>query len=311
MISWSTTNVAGVEFGDDRLVAIRLAGRAEGRLTLTHAGWTGYHPGGSERDIAHALRTLWKEVGIPTRTVCASLRSASLVMRYFKYPAMPEPELKAALELQAEEALQTSRDNLVVDWHLMEGRAKSGEAGQIQGVLAAAPLKDVERQLEALFLAGLDPVVLDIRAMAVANLFVELMDRRDKGPLCLVNVCPHSADVIVLPSTGNAIYPHTVFCRASTWEAAPGFLGENIRDVLRYCEFKLDWEHVGKVVLTGWMPSGDGFRTAVANGTRIDVETWNPLDELRSRGGLERKIAELDGDGMSLACSLGLGLRKG
>lgn len=311
MISWSTSDVAGVEFGDDRLVVTRLGGKRDGRLSLTHAGWIHYSPSAATRDIAAALRTLWKESNISTRTVCASLRSASLVMRYFKYPSMPDPELKSALELQAEEALQMAREQLVVDWHRMADSGKDAGAVHVQGILFAAPVKDVERQLEVLFMAGLDPVVLDIRAMAVANLYIEMADQQGGAPLCLVNVCPHSADVIMLPAARGAIYPHTVLCRASTWGAAPGFLGENIRDVLRYCEFKLDWERVLKVILTGGVPAGGGFLDAVAAGAKLPVEVWNPLTGMRARSAVEKKVQELQDAGMSLACSLGLSLRKG
>ncbi len=311
MISWSSADIAGVEFGDDRLMVARLAGKGDGHLTLTHAGWISYNHSASARDVAAAIRTLWKESSLSTRTVCASLRSASLVMRYFKYPLMPDPELKSALELQAEEALQMSREHIVVDWHRMGISGKDGESGHVHGVLFAAPVKDVERQLEALFMAGLDPVVMDIRAMAVANLYFEIAGQRMKGPLCLVNVCPHSADVIVLPAAEGSVYPHTVLCRASTWEAAPAFLGDNVRDVLRYCEFKLDWEHVPKIVLTGSVPATPGFVNAVSAGAKLPVEVWDPLAAVRVRGGVEKRISELSGVGASLACSMGLGLRRG
>lgn len=310
MISWSMADIVGVEFGDNCLMAARLSGKGDGHLSLTHAGMKPCSPSLPERDIASALRSLWKETRMPTRTVCASLRSASLVMRYFKCPLMPDPELQSALQLQAEEALQMDRDQLVVDWHRIDRSATGVSAAQIEGVWTAAPVADVDRQLEILFMAGLDPVILDVRAMAVANLYLELNARREQESICVVNMCPHSADVIILPLSGG-VYPHTIFCRASTWGDAPGFLSENIRDVLRYSQFKLDWAKVGKVLLTGELPPDDGFADKVAAGLGLPVEKWNPLKDLRLKHGVERYLEKMEGGGMGLACCLGLGLRKG
>lgn len=310
MISWSTSDVVGVEFGDNCLMAARVTGKGDGHLSLTHAGWRKCSPSAPERDIASALRALWKESGMPTRTVCASLRSASLVMRYFKYPAMPDVELQSALQLQAEEALQMPRDHMVVDWHRVDREATENSVAQIEGVWTAAPLVDVERQLDILFMAGLDPVVLDVRAMAVANLHMVLNSGRDREQLCVVNMCPHSADVIIVPLSGG-VYPHTIFCRASTWGDAPGFLSENIRDVLRYSEFKLDWKRVRRVMLTGAVPEVAGFTETVAAGLGLPVEIWNPLPEMHLKHGVDQSMAGMEGGAMSFACCLGLGLRKG
>ncbi len=204
-----------------------------------------------------------------------------MVMRYFKIPAMSSAELKSALTLQAEEALQLTRDKLSVDWHVQKKAPGSLVAGNpmIEGILAAAPVKDVERQLSILTLAGLDPVIVDVRAMAVANLFMLLDDHAGEASVCLVNMTPHSADVIVIRKLGG-IYPYTVFCRASTWEQSPGFLCENIRDVMKYSEFKLDWDSAKRVLLTGEVPEPKEFIEQLRKDLNVPVEVWNPLTAL-------------------------------
>ena len=192
MISWSTSDVAGIHFGDSHILATRLSHKGKGPYALTHADWVPYDSGASEKVIAGVVRALWKQANFPTRTICATLRSASLVMRYFKYPSMSAEELRSALELQGEEALQIPRRDLIVDWHLNRGEYSSGARGKaIEGVFFAAPVKDVDRALNILFLAGLDPIILDVRALAVANLFSVLGEKRDESALCLVNLSPH------------------------------------------------------------------------------------------------------------------------
>jgi Tfp pilus assembly PilM family ATPase len=312
VISWSTSDVAGVNFGDSHITVARLRGQGGGPFEVTHAGWGAYDPGASEEVIAAAIKSLWRKTRLPTTTVVASVRSAALVVRYFKYPSLTEHELQSALELQAEECLQVEGDQLVVDCHINRREvAKESGRKSIEGVLAAAPSKDVDRLLNILSLAGLDPIILDVRSMAIANLYAALVARKDDATVCVVNVAPHSADVVVLPKSG-AIYPHTVFCRASTWGESPTFLCENIRDVMKYSEFKLDWEPVQRVVLTGEMPSQSDFMAKIQAGTKIPVEWWDPLGAVSVRSESVRRLvaAEPEHAGM-LVSSLGLALRRG
>ena len=235
-----------------------------------------------------------------------------MVMRYFKIPAMSPAELKAALTLQAEEALQLTRDKLSVDWHI-QNRPTGGAAignPMVDGILAAAPVKDVERQLAILTLAGLDPVIVDVRAMAVANLFLSLDDQAGESSVCLVNMTPHSADVIVIRKLGG-LYPYTAFCRASTWEQSPGFLSENIRDVLKYSEFKLDWDSVKRVLLTGEVPEPKEFIEHLRKDLNLPVEVWNPLAAMTVRDHrVKDRLAESVASASLLVPSLGLALRR-
>ena len=312
MISWSTSDIAGIHFGDSHISATRISRKGDGPYGLTHADWLPYDSGASEQVIAGAVKVLWRQSKIPTRAICATLRSSSLVMRYFKYPSMSAEELRSALELQAEEALQVPRRDLIVDWHLNRGEYSIGARGKaIEGIFFAAPVKDVDRILNILFLAGLDPIILDVRALAVANLYSVLGEKKDESALCLVNLAPHSADVMVVTKSGS-IYPYTVLCRATTWAEAPEFLCENIRDVMKYCDFKLDWEPVRRIVLTGEVPPGTEFSRKIQEGARLPVECWSPLSVLDCSA--KRVKARLAGDvasGKMLGPCLGLSLRKG
>jgi len=313
VISWSTSDIAGIHLGDSHITATRVTRKGDDIPVITHAGWVPYDAAASEKDIAAVLKGLWRSIRMPTRMVCATLRSPAMVMRYFKMPAMSASEMKSALTLQAEEALQLTRDKLSVDWHIQERPKGSGhEAGSpaIEGILAAAPAKDVERQLAILTLAGLDPVIVDVRAMAVANLFLSLDEKIGESSVCLVNMAPHSADVIVMRRLGG-IYPYTVFCRASTWEQSPGFLSENIRDVLKYSEFKLDWDSVKRVLLTGEVPAGQAFIDHLRTDLKLSVEVWNPLEIMTVKDAyLKAKLAESASAASLLVPSLGLALRR-
>lgn len=313
MIYWSTTEVVGVNFGDKFITAARLKGGEGKPLVLTHSGWVPYDPSASETDIAAALKSLWRSAGFPLRSVCASLRSASIVMRYFRFPAMPKEELQSALILQAEEALQMARPSIVLDWHMdspaMDGGvASKARSSWVEGILVAAPVKDVDRQLAILSRAGMDPAILDVRAMAVANLFGAVGPRKEES-VCLVSLDPHCADVLVMSKAGQA-YPRTVYCRSSTWEETPAFLVENVRDVLKHSEFKLEWEPVRRVVLTLLTPVHNGFVDKLREGLGLPVEIWSPLEGLEVKNAKLRQLLQSEPDKAAmLVPALGLALR--
>jgi hypothetical protein len=151
---------------------------------------------------------------------------------------------------------------------------------------------------------------MDVRALAVANLYQMLDDQAGEASVCLVNMSPHSADVIVMRKLGG-IYPYTVFCRASTWEQAPGFLSENIRDVLKYSEFKLDWDSVKRVLLTGEVPTQASFIAHLRTDLNLPVELWNPLEVMSVKDQHVRELlAKSAANASLLVPSLGLALRR-
>ena len=309
MISWSTSDIAGIHFGDTHITVARVKCDRSGRLVITHAGWTPWDSRESEKKCAAEVRELWRKTKIPTKMVCSSLRSASLVMRYFRMPYMSALELESALGLQAEEALQLPKDQVAVDWYVHGGKAGAGNA-IIEGILSAAPLKDVTHQLSILSMAGLDPVIVDIRALAVANLYLDLGGLNDAVPTCVVSLTPHSADIIMMGKEGK-IYPYTVFCRASTWEQEPAFLSENIRDVLRYSEFKLDWPRAQRILLTGQVPTAPAFVEGVKEMLKLEVELWNPLDKVDVKTQDVKDLLAADPAGAAmLGVSLGLAIRR-
>lgn len=314
MINWSTSDIAGIEFGDTHIAIARLREKASGAYAVTHAGWANYEPAAPMQVKAEAVKALWKRTRMPTRTVCAALRSSSMVVRSFSVPAMTVDEVRRVLDLQAEEALQLSRQEIVVEWLVNHEEGTSPQSGRgITGIYAAAPVKDVDSALELLHAADLDPVILDIRALAVANLRAALKgaDAADY-PLCLVNISPHSADIILQHAPG-VIYPHTVYCRASTWDDTPEFLVENIRDVLRYGEYKLGWNPVTRVVLAGQVLEGSVLQKRVREALNLEVQVWEPWEEcLELSRPVKRLLSrECIGDGGILVPALGLALRRG
>jgi len=311
VISWSTTDIAGIEFGDTHIATARVREKRAGAYQITHAGWVDYDPTASLKEKTETIKSLWRHSKMPTRTVCAALRSGALAIRPFNVPAMSGNEMNTALDLLAEEVLQLPRREMVVEWHVNGSREKVETGKPMTGIFAAAPLRDVNDELQLLRASDLDPVILDIRALAVANLrgVLKGTDAEDY-PLCLVNLSPHSADIILQHAPG-IIYPYTVYCRASTWEEAPEFLSENIRDVIRYGEFKLGWNSPSRLVLAGRIAANSHLSQVVHELLNMEIELWEPWKEcLKTSRAVDRLLSRESISGGGLLPALGLALRR-
>lgn len=306
-MTWLREDVAGLDLGDAFIAAARV--KRGGGVKVTHGGVREYEGTAAEEAVAKAVRQLWSDLAMPTRTVCASLRSVSMVMRHFKWPIMSDMELSQALALQAEEALHMPRDEVEIDWHVNASQPSPAE-GYVEGTLIAVPKRDIERQLAILRLAGLYPVAFDVGAMAAANWFLDRAPAlQERTAVCLVCLSSFTADIAVLVGR-DWIYPHTAFCRAAAWDMATEFLAEHILEITRYFEAKLRREPVSEVVLTGQVPAAEGFISTLSAKLRRPVRVWSPLQNVTSQASrVQRRIEAAPQSAALMTTALGLALR--
>lgn len=304
-------SIAGISIGDGFISAARIVRRGRKKIQLTHAGWLEYAPDASDDDIVRVIRKLWKETGMPTRTVCVGLQSRSLCLKYFAYPDLSQGELRSALSLEAEETLQLPPDNIVLDWHLNrpmdDPYTQLGE--QLQGVLVAVSREQVNRQMMFMKKAGLYPVIMDVGSTSLCNLFLALRGEkvsRENG-VCVVNLSRFSADISILYNE-HFIYPRTIISRSSEWSSKVQYLIENISDALLYYHVKVDKTPVNQLVLTGFVPEDPAFVSQVHDTIGLPTEVWSPLRDANFSIG--NNVKESNVVTPLMTTSLGLGLRN-
>lgn len=304
-------SIAGISIGDGFISASRIIRRGRKKIQLTHAGWLEYAPDASDDEIVRVIRKLWKETGMPTRTVCVGLQSRSLCLKYFSYPDLAQGELHSALKLEAEESLQLAPENIVLDWHI--NRPKSDPYTQLgetlQGVLVAVSKAQVDHQLMLIKKAGLYPVIVDVGCTSLCNLFLSLRGEKvsPENGVCVVNLSRFSADISILYNE-HFIYPRTIISRAAEWSSKVQYLIENISDALLYYHVKVDKTPVTQLVLTGFVPDDPAFVSQVHDTIGLPTEVWNPLKDANFAIGSRVNEAEVITPLMTT--SLGLGLRS-
>jgi Tfp pilus assembly PilM family ATPase len=328
--SLAEESIVGLDITDDAITATRVETGPDGSLHLTHAGWVEKSPDASDRETASAIHHLWQASGIRTFTVASCLRSRSLTVKRFSHPLSARNELEGALRLEAERALQVPQEKLVIDWHLFPGGTETPAGpGQttMEGVMAVVPRADVDRLLRLLRMAGLYPVVLDIACLAVCNLFLRLKRQMTCGsPTALVHLSRFSGEMAIF-ANGAGPYPRTFFARRTDAANVRDYLLGNIRDELRYHQFKRRRPAVSGLVVAGCVPgavapadrdaAGDGpapetpgmpeLISEVGKLAGVPASFWNPLEDIV----VEERVAErLGGRLPSPVVSLGLALRR-
>ncbi len=305
--------LVGLDVGDCHIAASQARPLPDGGVRVSHLALAEYDSSASDREIARAIRGVWRKFGIPVYTVCSCLRSQSLILKYFRYPKLSPQELRSAVRLEAEESLQLPLEELVVDVHV--NRISGEEDGQtdeggVEGVLVAVPRDAVERHVNILDMAGLYPVIVDAGALAVSNLFVQMKNRLVRGAVCVVNLSTRSADIAILFER-DCVYPRTVVSRSGGWEDAVDYLITNIKDGIKYYQFKLRNELVENVILTGQVPKTEEFLSRMRTEIGLPVELWDPMGEVAVAARKRARILRESGDssGSLMTTCLGLALR--
>lgn len=303
-------DVVGLDWSDGEIVAARVDVGPLGAVRLLNAGSACVPVDAAEGEVVAAMRTVWHAAGMPSRTVAVSLRSRSVAVRPFDYPELHPEELRAALRLEAEEALQLPQSEIALDWHVNESGTAASERGarQFSGLLVAAPLREVARYQRMLTLAGLFPVVMELGATAVANLF--RATHREPGAcdgVCVLHLTGQSADISVLHGK-NGLYARTLYARGGSWDSSEQALIEGVNEGLKYFVFKLHGKPVRMVAVTGRIPNQPSFLEDLTARIGVPVRVWEQAAMLHDAPHRVREKLRPTPPA-SLAIAMGLSLR--
>ncbi|WP_424951600.1 type IV pilus assembly protein PilM [Deinococcus sp.] len=165
-------NAIGVEIGTS---AIKVVVLKPGSPPILQHAVTIPTPIGSMRDglvvepqaVATELKNLLAQHRITTRQAVTAVPNQSAVTRNIMVPRMERKELQDAIKWEAERYIPYPIDEVALDFDLLDDPANIPEDGQMEVVIAAAPSEAVARVIEVLQLAGLEPVVIDLKSFAV------------------------------------------------------------------------------------------------------------------------------------------------
>ena len=149
---------------------------------------------GQEIDASAAIKTAVAKLHMPVRTVNISVSGQWVIMRIIEMPVMKPSEMRQALPFEAQRYLPFSIQDVVVDGVVLG----SIDATKMWVLIVACKKELIERRVDWVRRAGLEPVLIDVDALALANSFLAGVDgQRPDGTRSLINVGAQLASLVI------------------------------------------------------------------------------------------------------------------
>ena len=147
---------------------------------------------------ASAIRTLYKNLNIKNKNVATSISGFSVIVKKISISKREESELETSIQEEAEQYIPFDISDVNLDYEIlydMEEETEEAEEGErekkksdLMDVMLVAAKKDIIEDYESLIhLAGLNPIVMDVDAFALQNVF-ETSSDDTSGCYAIINV---------------------------------------------------------------------------------------------------------------------------
>jgi type IV pilus assembly protein PilM len=166
----------GVDIGTSSIKIAQLKMKDEGAFVLETYGVVKVAYPGSQKpnfdviaETASILKKLLVEAKATAKRVIASLPNNVVFVSMIELPQMSGKELKSAVEWEARRYVPLPLKEVTLSWSIVE--AEQGQ-GQMKILLTAVPTRVIDNYLKMFKLAGLEPLALEIEALALIRSLV-------------------------------------------------------------------------------------------------------------------------------------------
>ncbi|MGL4339449.1 MAG: type IV pilus assembly protein PilM [Rhodoglobus sp.] len=340
--------IVGLDISSSSIRAAELDGPLKSKPTLVRYHAVRGLPSGAvvkgevmePRTVADALKQLWSVGKFGTKNVVLGVGNARVLARDLSVPKMPLNTIKGSLPFYVQEMLPFPAKDALLDFYPMsESLSESGPV--INGLFVAAPKSAVMGNIEAVQLAGLNTVNVDLIPFALSR--VLLSSARTAGTAAMIDVGGTTTTVVIssqgvpqfvrlIPSGGDDVTaalvsrlrlspedaenakrsaglamghtPTSGADAASIVYELTGKLITSLRETLNYFAGSRPNTPVSRVVLSGGGSMLRGFREALSEYTRLPVSVGDPF-EMVSTG---RTTTQSPDVGSSLSVAIGLAM---
>ena len=342
--------IVGLDIGSSAIKAVELHTSSKG-FEVAHMGMASVPPEAivqgaflNSGAIVDAIREALSNAGVKAKDVCAAVSGHSVIVKKISLPAMTAEELEESIRWEAEQYIPFDVNEVNLDFQIL--RSGSGE-GQMDVLLVAAKKDLVDDYVHVLGEAGLNPVVIDVAAFAVANAF-EANYAADPGTVvALINVGAQTVNINIVHdgypaftrdiSTGGNQYTEEIqkalsigFDEAEriklgnaspedSQEVVPQEVDQAMRavteQVLGEITRSLDFftatsaeSRIGRILISGGSARVPDFAKAFQDRTNVPVQVLNPFARmLPSKRFDEAYLREM---APFMTVGVGLGLRR-
>jgi len=348
MFRLGSKNIIGLDIGSASIKAVQLRETSNGlRLEAAGiaqnptAGLEGKETSKTGQMIADTIKNLIQENNIKGKNVVSSLSGPPVSIQYFEFPKLSPDELEGAVRLEAEQVMSSDIKDMDMDFQVL---SNTSEAKKIKVLFVAVPKRMTEERVEVIQQAGLNPIIVDVDSLALANCFLRMGEALDDKTLIILNVGAQLTNLGILRKGnmqlvrdisfgGNDITGTIAKERMISLEEAehkkktPSLWTEQnlemisllrrratklVNEINRswgYYQTRTSVEKVNRILLMGGSSKLAPLVQFISECMDVPVQEWNPLEHLELH---EKKFdpqfrQEL---GPALAVAIGLALRK-
>lgn len=168
----------GLDIGSFSLKAVELEKTGD-RFKLLNFGNLIAPPGVSlseseldQKKLAESIKQLIKEAHIRSRFVVTAFPESQVFSRVIELPKMTEEQLAKAIQYESEQYIPMPISEVRLSWQLLREK-EANDSSRIKVFLTAAPKTLVDRYLNILRGAGLEPLVFETEILSVKRSVLE------------------------------------------------------------------------------------------------------------------------------------------
>src|SRR5207244_12666139 len=130
---------------------------------------------------------------VKIKNVAMSISGHSVIVKKINLPPMPDEELEGQVRLAPEQYIPIDINEVNIDFHILNPNEQSDDGQPQMSLLLVAAKKDKVTELSELVkAAGLNPVILDVDAFAIENMYG-------------INYPPSPEDIVALVNIGACV----------------------------------------------------------------------------------------------------------
>ncbi len=141
----------------------------------------------SERVIA-VIKDLLDEHAIKEKDVAFSVSGHSVIVKKIQLPVMSEEELEESIKWEAEQYIPFDINDVNIDFHILESMDPEDARDQMDVLLVAVKKEKLTEYTSVVTEAGLSPVIVDVDAFTLENMFGANYEVMDGEVVALVDI---------------------------------------------------------------------------------------------------------------------------
>ena len=308
----------GLDIGSSSIKLVQIK-EHRGRYTLQKFGVKELEPevivDGTVMDegrVVSAIKELLTEHNVKLKHAAISISGHAVIVKKISLPPMPDEELDGQVKLSAEQYIPFDINEVNLDFHVLPPNESADEQEEMSIVLVAAKKDKVNELTELVKAAGLIPIVMDVDAFAVENMYGVTSPASQDDTTTLVNIGASVMNVNIvrggvslftrdIPLGGNRYSEavqremgvsfeeaeqlkksdrdddHTL---AAVMESVNAEVASEIARTIDYFKTTSSESEITKVLLCGGGAKVRGLAQQLRDRMHVDVEIANPFNEI-------------------------------